>query len=132
MNKDIQKYIANCTLCHREKVKVQSYPLQMTETPDTPFDKITIDLVIECKTSISGNRHIFTIIDHLIRWLEAFSIPDKSADIIVETFINHYLPLHMYPRYILSDNGNEFKNQLMDEVLKQLGINCIFSAPYQP
>ena len=31
MNKDIMKYIANCTLCHREKAKVQSYCLQMTE-----------------------------------------------------------------------------------------------------
>ena len=31
MNKDIRKYIANCTLCHREKAKVQVYPLQMTE-----------------------------------------------------------------------------------------------------
>ena len=26
MNKDIQKYIANCTLCHREKAKIQNYP----------------------------------------------------------------------------------------------------------
>ena len=31
MNKDIRKYIANCTLCHREKANVQAYPLQMTE-----------------------------------------------------------------------------------------------------
>ena len=31
MNKDIRKYIANCTLCHREKAKVQAYQLQMTE-----------------------------------------------------------------------------------------------------
>ena len=30
MNKDIQKYIANCVLCRREKAKVQQYPLQMT------------------------------------------------------------------------------------------------------
>ena len=36
----------------------------------------------------------------------------------------------MCPRYILSDNGTEFKNQLMDQVLQQLGINCIFSAAY--
>ena len=34
MNKDIRKYIANCTLCCREKAKVQSYPLQMTEIPE--------------------------------------------------------------------------------------------------
>ena len=34
MNKDIRKYIANCTLCCRETAKVQAYPLQMTEIPE--------------------------------------------------------------------------------------------------
>ena len=65
MNKDIRKYIANCILCYREKTKVQHYPLQMTEILDRPFDKIAIDLVTECNTSISGNKHILTIIAHL-------------------------------------------------------------------
>ena len=130
MHKDIRKYNANCTLCCREKAKVQAYPLQMTEIPDRSFDKIAIDPVTECQTSNSGNKHIITIIDHLTGWPEAFPIPDKSADIIVSTFINQYLPVHMHPRYILSDNGTEFKNNLMDQVLKQLGIERIFSAPY--
>ena len=132
MNKDIRNYIANCTLCHRENAKVQSYPLQMTEILEWPFNKIAIDLITECETSTSGNKHILTIIDHLTGWLEAFPIPDKSADNIVSIFINHYLPVHMCPRYILSDNGKEFKNQLMDQVLQQLGIDHIFSAPYHP
>ena len=132
MNKDIWKYVANCVLCHREKAKIQNYPLQMTEIPDRPFDKIAIDLVTECKTSRSENKHILTIIDHLTGCPEAFNIPDKSADIIVSTFINKYLPVNMCLRYILSDNGTEFKNKLMDQVLKQLGIEQIFSAPYHP
>ena len=38
----------------------------------------------------------------------------------------------MCPQYILSDNGTEFKNSLMDHVLQQLGIDWIFSAPYHP
>ena len=104
----------------------------MTEIPDKPFDKIAINLVTNCKTSTSGNKHILTIIDHLTGWTEAFSIPDKSADTIVATFINEYLPVHMCPRYILSDNDTEFKNSLMDQVLQQLGIDRIFSAPYHP
>ena len=132
MNKDIRKYIANCTLCHREKAKVQAYPLQMTKIPDRPFDKIAMDLVTECETSNSGNKHIITIIDHLTGWPEAFLIPDKLADTIVSTFINQYLPVHMCPRYILSDNGMEFKNNLMDQVLQQLGIERIFFVPYHP
>ena len=101
INMDIWKYIATCKLYHREKAKVQSYPLQMTEIPEKPFDKITIDLVTECETSTSGNRHILTIIDHLPGWPEAFPLPNKSTDTIVSTFINHYLPLHMCPQYIL-------------------------------
>ena len=111
MNKDIQKYIANCTLCHREKAIIQNYPLQMMEIPNRLFNKIAVDLVTECETSTSGNKHILTIIDHLTGGPEAFHILDKSADTIVSTFINEYLPVHMCPRYILSDNGTEFKNK---------------------
>ena len=65
-------------------------------------------------------------------WPKAFPIPDKTADTIVSTFINEYLPVHMCPRYILSDNGTEFKNSIMDQVLQQLGIDRIFSVPYHP
>ena len=132
MNKDIRKYIANCTLSYREKPKVQAYLLQMTDILEQTFDKITMDLVTECETSSSGNKHILTIIDHLTGWPEAFPIPDKSADTIVSTFINQYLPVHMCPNYTLSDNGMEFKNHLLVQVLKQLGIKWIFSAPYHP
>ena len=109
MNKDIRKDIANCNLYCREKAKVQSYPLQITEILEQPFDKIAKDLVIECKTSTSGNKHIVTIIDHPKGWQEAFPINDRSADTIVFTFINYYLPVHMCPRYILSDIGHGVK-----------------------
>ena len=107
----------------RESYKVQQYPLQMTEIQDRPCDKIAIDLVTDCKTSASGNKHILTIIDHLTGWPEAFPIPYRSVDTVVTTLINEYLPVHMCPRYILSDNGTEFKNSLMDQVLQQLGID---------
>ena len=97
MNKDIRKYIDSCALCCREKAKAQQYPLQMTEIQARPLDKITIDLVTECDTSTSGNKHILTIIDHLTDWPEAYPFPDKTADTIVSTFINEYLPVHMCP-----------------------------------
>ena len=104
----------------------------MTEIPDRPFDKIAIDLVTECEMPNSRNKHIPMINDHLMGWPEAFPIPDKLADTIVSTFINQYLPVHMCPRYFISDNGTEFKNSLMDQVLKQLGIERISLAPYHP
>ena len=132
MKKDIRKYIANCILCWWEKAKVQQYSLQMTEILDRPFDKIAIDLVTECKTSTSSNKHILTIIDHLTGWPEAFPIPDGSAGTIVSTFINEYLPVHMCPWYILSDNGTEFTNSLMDQVLNSLAFIGFSLLPTTP
>ena len=80
MNKDIRQYIAKCALCHREKAKIQHYPLQMMEIPGRPFDKIAIDLATESSTSSSSKKHVLTIIDHLTGWPEAFPIPDKTMD----------------------------------------------------
>ena len=37
----------------------------MRDTPDRPFDKIAIDLVIDLSNSTSGNQNILTIIDQL-------------------------------------------------------------------
>ena len=124
----------HCPVCPLSQRKSKSSGLPTPDDRDSsnPFNKITIDLVTECETSSSGNKHILTIIDHPTGWQEAFPIPDKSADTIVSTFINQYLPVHICPRYILSHNGTEFKNHLMDKVLQQLGIEYIFSTPYHP
>ena len=65
-------------------------------------------------------------------WPGAFPIPDKKTDAIVHILINIYLPFLIWSNFIVSDNGTEFKNKLMDNVLKQLGIYYIFSAPYYP
>ena len=65
-------------------------------------------------------------------WPEAFPIPDQKAITIVHVFISNYLPIHMCPHFIMSGNGTEFKNQIMDNILPQLDIDHIFSAPYHP
>ena len=91
-----------------------------------------MDLVTDFTESSKGNKHILTIIDLLTGWPEAIPILNKSANTITKAFIRHYLPRHMCPRFILSDNGTEFKNQIFDEVTKDLGIERIFSAPYHP
>ena len=130
MNKDICKYINNCALCKREKARTQVYPLQMKDIPDKPFNKIVIDLASDLNMSTSGNQHIISIIDHLTGWPVVFPIPNKKADTIVHVFINTYLPIHMCPCFILSDNGTELKNQHIDTIPQQLDIDCIFSTSY--
>ena len=91
-----------------------------------------MDLVTDFTGSNKGNKHILTIIDLLTGWPEAILIPNKSADTVTKAFVRHYLPRHLCPWFILSDNGMEFKNQTFDRVTKDLSIERIFSGPYNP
>ena len=108
------------------KVKTKIYPLQMMDILDQSFNKISIDIITDLDVSTSGNQHILTIIDHLSGWLEAYPILDKKTDTIFCVFNNNYLPVHMCLRYILSNNGAKFRNQLMGD--NTLGL-IVFSAP---
>ena len=131
MYKDIRKYIAQCALCHREKAKVQAYPLQMTEIPECPFNKIAIDLVTECEppvqptntflpsqtTSQDGQKHFQYLTNQLIQWYSLLSTCIFQFTCAPGTYCQIMV---------------EFKNQLMDKVLQQFGIEHMFSAPYHP
>ena len=98
----------------------------MTNIPDRPFDKIATDPVSDPNGFTSGNQHIPATVDHLMGWPVAFPIPDKEEDTIIYVFINNYLPIHTCPCFILSDNGTNLKNQLMDNVLKHLALTASF------
>ena len=60
-------------------------------------------------------------------------IPNKKAETVLKAYMNH-----VYYKYgglfkILSDNGKEFKNKLMEEVSKELGVEYkVYSPPYRP
>ena len=113
----------------RKKTRMQMNPLQMMDIPDRPFDKITINLITDLNASMSGSQHNPYHYCHLTGWPEAIPFPNKKVDTIVCVFINSSLLVHMWPRYILSGNGSKLKNQLMDDVFQQLGIDHI-SLPH--
>ena len=68
-----------------------------------------------------------------VYWLYLIPIPNKKAETVLKAYMNN-----MYCKYgglfkILSDNGTEFKNKLMEEVSKELGVEYkVYSPPYRP
>ena len=128
MNKDIHKYITNYALCTKEKVRTQLYPLQMTEIFwQDSYRPGLRSQHFQMRKSTHTNNHW-----SLNGWSEALPVPNKKADTIVHVLINNYLPILLCPCFIWSDNGTEFKNQLMDHILQQLGIDHIFSFLCHP
>ena len=52
------------------------------------------------------------------------------ADEVSMPYIKEILPKTSCPKFILQDNGMEFKNEQLMSVFDSLGIKSIYSNPY--
>ena len=60
-------------------------------------------------------------------------IPNKKAETVLEAYMDHVYCKYGGSLKILSDNGTEFKNKLMEEVSKELGVEYkVYSLPPPP
>lgn len=68
-----------------------------------------------------GNRFVFTATDLNTKWVETGALPSKSAENIWG-FLESLILRWGAPRVILSDQGTEFNNGLVDGKLEELGV----------
>lgn len=123
MKKDINEYINDCNICQTLKYsRLQSYvPLVRTETPSKPFQMIHID------TFIFDSNNFLTIFDKFSKFGQAFYY-DKNAKSVCDKLIK-FFSFYGCPESITCDNGGEFNNNLLKELLKTQKINVHFTTP---
>jgi len=81
----VKKYINNCEQCNRVKIiKYVKEQYVETDTPDTAFETISIDLVGPLRPSF-GYKYILTIQCELTKFVEAFPIETKEAYTVAKT-----------------------------------------------
>ena len=62
----------------------------------------------------------------------AVPMKSKSTDDIIHAYVETILPQIGPSRFILMDNGTEFKNDTMDKVLNRLNTEHKFTTVYFP
>ena len=95
-----------------------------------------VDL-IDCNPLIKTNkrwRYILTCVDSFSKFVFLSKLKNKEPKTII-TALKEICILQAnnnYPRILVSDNGLEFKNQLMEEFSKENSIKQIFGRSYSP
>ena len=82
--------------------------------------------------STKGNKYILVITEYLTRWREAEPLPDMAASTIATTLLQRVIFPHGCPTKILSDQGPQFRSEVMTVLSKSLGIQQLFTTPYHP
>ena len=130
--KDLDKAISVCVVCKQRNLKQQRAPVKETDFPPHPMAALQLDLAGPHLKTLSGNQYICTFICLYSGWIEAFSIPDKTAESVLECLLEEVIPRHSAPIAITSDNGKEFDNEFFKDVLVKYNIKHIMSSPYNP
>ncbi|WUR03947.1 reverse transcriptase [Vairimorpha necatrix] len=80
----------------------------------------------------SGERFIVVATDYVTKWVEARAIKHKSAYEIAKFIMEEIFTRHGPVNVIRSDQGLEFKNQIVNRVSELPKAKFRYSSPYHP
>ena len=131
MMKDVETIVKNCNICIRNEPKrIMNNPA--IALPITGlFDRVGIDLVFGLKETPDGYKGILLVTDYLSKYPYAAPIKSKTANEIAEQ-LWIYITIFGPPKEMLSDQGPEFLNKIVEELAKITGIKRSVTAPYHP
>ena len=131
MKEDVERFIRQCTVCLRNDKKGGMENEAKCLTVGSLFDRIGIDLVFGMPTTADGYRGILVITEYLSKYPYAVPIKSKTAQEVAAclwTYISMFGP----PGEILSDQGTEFLNQVVDKLCRGFGIDRRVTSAYNP
>ena len=116
--------------CLYRQQQVVKYSKINFETEPAPLKFISMDLISEFhRPSSKGNRYALTV----ICMFTGYTFCIQMAKTVLKAHMDNVYCQFGGSLKILSDNGTEFKNKLMEEVSKELGVEYkIYSPPYRP
>ena len=130
----VKKHVQACRFCQEHNKQAVKYSKYNFEVEPVPMKFISMDLIGEFHPpSSKGNRYALTVICMFTGYTFCIPIPNKKAERVLKAYMNHVYCKYGGSFKILSDNGTEFKNKLMEEVSKELGVEYkLYSPPYRP
>ena len=130
----VRTHVKACKLCQMYNKQVVKYNKLNFEVQPAPMKFISMDIIGEFHPpSKQGNRYALTVVCMHTGYTFCMPIPDKTADTVVRAYINNVYSLFGASHKILTDNGTEFKNALMDKVAAELGVvHKKYTPPYHP
>ena len=107
-----------------------------TITTIEPMDLVHVDLVrmevtVETKKKPVVQK-ILVVTDHFSQFIQAYKVKDKRAITIAKCLYDNYFRHYSFPRCLLSNQGTEFCNAILNEMCIYLNIKKLRTSPYHP
>ncbi|XP_039313009.1 uncharacterized protein LOC120359490 [Solenopsis invicta] len=134
IKEDVQNFIRNCRDCQLKKlVRLKTrQPMTLTDTPNSAFEKISMDIMGPLPMTEDGYSYILTIQDLLSKYSLAIPLRCTTASDIAEAFVNEFICTFGVPKAVLTDQGRNFVSSLMKNVARKFKIKQCRTTAYRP
>ena len=134
LKRDVENFVNSCRNCQLKKlIRIKpKEPMILTDTPDSAFDKISMDIMGPLPKSQSNNQYILTIQDLLTKYSLAIPLREASAICVADALVNDFICIYGAPKALLTDQGTHFLNVLMKNVAKKFKISHCHTTAYRP
>ena len=130
----VVRHIQRCYQCQRRNKQVVKYATLHFDVASFPMQFVSMDLIGEFHPPTSkGKKYALTIICMLTGYVFCIPLKTKTAEEVLQAYIDNVYAKFGGSLKILSDNGTEFKNKIFEQVAKELGVVYkIYTPPYHP
>ena len=130
MRQDIADVVGKCNACRHHNIEVSgfhpSHPIHACQ----PGDHYQIDLAA-FQRSVNGYTCCLVLVDVFTGFIVLRALRDKTMETIANELWSIFSIIGI-PRILQSDNGSEFKNQVIATLNKMIGIPHRFISEYNP
>ena len=130
----VEKHIKMCYQCQRRNRQVVKYVTLHFDVATFPMQFISMDLIGEFHPlTVRRNKYALTVICMLTGYVFCVPLKTKTAEEVIQAYIDHIYSKFGGSMKILSDNGTKFKNKIFEQVAKELGVvHKLYTPPYHP
>ena len=130
----VAKHIKMCYHCQTWNKQVVKYATLHFDVATFPMQFISMDLIGEFHPlTADNNRYALTVICMLTGYVFCVPLKTKTAEEVIQAYIDNVYSKFWGSIKILSDNGTELKNEIFEEVAKELAIvHKLYIPPYHP
>ena len=130
---DVATWCKECKPCQFRNRRGGRRHHNLTQDPvGSPMERMAVDIVSFPTETNSGNTCAVVISDYFTKWTEAFALPNHQAMTVADTLVTEVFMRLGVPRVLHSDQGPEFRSDLMRSVCELLEIKPSKTAPYHP
>eukprot|EP00731_Ephydatia_muelleri_P006885 Em0003g1133a len=112
----VEHFIKLCETCSLRVPQKTKPPLRPI-VANGFFSRVQIDLIDMRHLPHDGNKWILHIVDHWSKFNLAYPLPQKTAKEVANALEKWVFPIFGLPTILHSDNGREFVNHLIEDVL---------------